>query len=743
VGTIGTAEYGYVTGRTSAVGDDINFAARVTYSADGFSYVTLDVATSNHTAGSEYDDTYTLAGVYKGAPITPVIVYVPSSGLGQAWFKCVAREVGQNKGFEIWAGIDLAHLTRVLTYSIYGLGSAGYWVNTGGSNFVLTPVAAASPVSPNPPKTEWYTKQNETTLDGAYGRVSMLNAAGAVDTIYSNGDDGDDTLVAINLHEYFDPTTTKAQINSGSFSIYTPFDKSTPQTEITAFLADFPKNGLLEVERGWLTETGGVQTYDVVSMGHFFITEVTLDHNSWILTVEFHDTFGLLSETNVPCSDILNGTGQNTVFEMMDAVLTTAEASIPMTVPDTFVDLDSAVDYALVSNPIDPALSSNQVINNLANLCGARWYLDNTGRYSLVATNKINVLDYKLNDLHVFGIPQFEKYEQPALPHSAAIHSFSDAGNRDSSFTPIPQSSQSVTVRYPLSLITTGGDSEDPSTPRYVSLLTGDVAANLLESVLNSAAIGDIVVYDYCAVIPPGVWINPSDSSVYPNLFIQGSEFRDIGVNEGVSVVGSSVDNPLVSLQREADAVLSWSFPDYHGRSYRFSMRDDPSLKCGNVVQLAVDNEYLLVLLVEARRTFNGAGRVEFVAVYLDDTGENPFETAVTTPVATWRGSASPTSGVDFTWDGVAGYDDWDNPNFAYRIYRTSDTPDTLLADVPQSANTYAVTEETTSGETFGISVLTGGYEWEITPFEPVVFDNTAANNRKSGTFAAGQPRLY
>ena len=74
--------------------------------------------------------------------------------------------------------------------------------------------------------------------------------------------------------------------------------------------------------------------------------------------------------------------------------------------------------------PISSITSSSDVVAHFANLLGGRWYLDNTGVRTLVCTHNIAKLDYKINALNTFGIPQYEKYDQPVAPFSAAVHNY-------------------------------------------------------------------------------------------------------------------------------------------------------------------------------------------------------------------------------------------------------------------------------------------------------------------------------
>jgi len=340
--------------------------------------------------------------------------------------------------------------------------------------------------------------------------------------------------------------------------------------------------------------------------------------------------------------------------------------------------------------PVSSTTSSSDVVAHFANLLGGRWYLDNTGVRTLVCTHNIAKLDYKINDLNTFGIPQYEKYDQPIAPFSAAVHNY----QIETAYTDIldvPKFGGSdLTVAI----------AHDGCANRKVYSRVGDTDTEITNAIVE--------MNTYNTVVRSDIWIASSTTppTMYARLVIKGQRIVDSVSDDASTVTGTNIDNPLVTTQYKADGVLSWSFPDFAGRAYRFTMRDDPSLKCGNVVQLAVDNEYLDVLLIEARRTFNGAGRVEFLAVYVGTTGAAPFPVAVTTPTAT-IGATS----VAFAWTGVTGYDDWDNVDIEYLIYNTTTTP-TLIATVLYPALTKTVTGVVAGGSTFSIAVRVDNFEW-------------------------------
>jgi hypothetical protein len=229
----------------------------------------------------------------------------------------------------------------------------------------------------------------------------------------------------------------------------------------------------------------------------------------------------------------------------------------------------------------------------------------------------------------------------------------------------------------------------------------------------------------------------------HEEIVIKGYAGEITAADSATTNNGSKVENPLVVLDVEAKGILGWAFPDHAARQYTFTVRDDPSLKPGNIIQIAVDNEYLNVVLVEVKRSFNGAGHAEWTGLYVSATGTEPFPTAVTNPVATLKDETYDTPGVIFTWDGVTGYDDWDNPDFFYYLYKTGDGPDTLIAGVNQNIATYETDDAVAEGDAFGIAVMVANHEWEPTPCTIVVFDNTDDSDRPAGTFVAGQARLY
>ena len=295
---IATGDFGVMTGRASAI--ESGYGAQVRYAADASNYIDFFLGTPN-TGDSAVGIGLMLDGVETvGGGTTwmaPYLVTLPT-GLGQAYLKVVASEAGNYKLFEVWVAPAASPTAWVLYLSLplFALMGTNEWSNpyAVGSGYAWTDVAAAAAIVPSPPNTEWYTKNFETSLDGAYGRVTMLGTDGLPTTVYSNGADGNDTLVSVDTMEYFDPTSTLAQVNSCQFSIHTPFTKETPQTTIAAFLATFAQDQPFEVERGWTTATDDDEDYDVVTMGRFFVTNATLDKNQWIVNVEAQDGMGLL-----------------------------------------------------------------------------------------------------------------------------------------------------------------------------------------------------------------------------------------------------------------------------------------------------------------------------------------------------------------------------------------------------------------------------------------------------------------
>jgi len=290
--------FGVLTGQTWAVTG--GYAAQVRYSADARNY--LDFIVNIRDTG---DSTVTINAVLNGVSTiggdttwaAPYLVTLPT-GLAQAYIKVVAREAGNYKMFEVWVAPSASPTAWVLYLSLplFALMGTNQWSTpySLGSGYEWTDVAAAAAIVPSPPTTAWYAKNFETSLDGAYGRVTMLGTDGLPTTIYSNGVDGNDSLVSVDTTEYFDPTSALAQVNSCRFSIHTPFTKETPQTTIAAFLATFAQDQPFEVERGWMTATDGDEDYDIVTMGRFFVTDAALDKNQWIVNVEAQDGMGLL-----------------------------------------------------------------------------------------------------------------------------------------------------------------------------------------------------------------------------------------------------------------------------------------------------------------------------------------------------------------------------------------------------------------------------------------------------------------
>ena len=344
--------------------------------------------------------------------------------------------------------------------------------------------------------------------------------------------------------------------------------------------------------------------------------------------------------------------------------------------------------------PISSTDAWSDVVSHFANLLGGRWYLDNTGVRTLICTHSIAKLDYKINSLNTFGIPLYEKYDQPVAPFSAAVHNY----QIETAYTDIldvPKfSGDALTVAI----------AHNGCADRKVYSRVGDVDTEITNAIVE--------MNTYNTVVRSDIWIASTDPpTTHTRLVIKGQKISDSVANNTSTVAGTNIDNPLVTTQYKANGVLSWSFPDFAGRSYRFTMRDDPSLKCGNIVQLAVDNEYLDVLLIEAKRTFNGAGRVEYRAVYIGITGDAPFPVAVTSPTV----AIGSTSAV-FAWNNLTGYDDWDNVDIEYLIYDTTTTP-TLIATVPYPATTTTVAGASSSWSAFSVAVRVDNFEWPSVAF--------------------------
>jgi hypothetical protein len=593
----------------------------------------------------------------------------------------------------------------------------------------------------------WYPKQKETVWDGAYRRITTLAVDGSVDKTYSNGTDGMDALISVDVTEYFDHTTTKPQSNSARFSIYTPFDKLTSAATIAAFVADFAVDTPFQIEGGWKTLTSmGYDAYDTTSMGYYFITSAKINKDTWTLDVEGHDAFGRLalgSVTDFPQSSLIADTtgmtspvGEWNIDGLFDANIAMAAVfdSAPTNPQQTSIDLFLGVDAKLARlrfyAPLHANVTSLDILQRLTNYSGGRWYLTHDGHKTLVLEDAAK-LDYKINPLMMYGHPLVEDYDPAPLPHRVATYGYGDKYGNTGTLEvvcEIPRIGGLDALGNPKDMLVV----HDGAWGKKVYGLSG-----VTETEVAVIAAGTEHLYN--TSVPASAWVI-TGTTLYDSLVIKGIPFTETQSDTGASADGSAIENPLVVRGQEQNAILSWSFPDNDGRAYTWSMRDDPSLKCGNVVQLAVDNEYLDVLLIEAKRSFNGAGRVEFLGVYISNTGEALYDTLVHNPVATWVDGTGGVAGVRITWDAATGYEEWSNPRIFYRVYRTSDTPDTPL--VLQEALTY--TTEATVGDTFGVALVVGGVEYATSECSVVLFDNTPASMRSSGEwlFYSGQARL-
>lgn len=643
--------------------------------------------------------------------------------------------------FEITSGLD-TYSAKLDAVPLWG-GSFVFDLSnplTTGTSFVWED--APPYVPPTPPTSPWYSKQYETVIEDGYGEFVVPIAYPTLIDIYSNDtqSDPDTRLISIELQEYFDPTTQTTTSNSCIVTIKTPLNDTSTPTEIEAFLSTFTNGTVFWVNRGWMS--AGVA--DVVSMGYYRVESDTLElnKNQWTLTLGGNDIFWYYTTSlvNYQYQDI----APTDAIDLLGLYSDSPSNSI-MTLPTgvgwpltTFINvLDrSGTPWVYLTAPISNTTPTYDLIGLITNAIGGRWYLETTGRWTLELGDGHATwdrwLDYKITPHMVYGKPSENKYVASTTPYTANLYDYSYE-LVSSDLGVVPQ----IRTEGRIFRVNHEGGNQQALYER-----SGGVDTITAETINYQGL--------YSTQLDGGVWIKSTGPTVYyESLVLKGNKLivtsaaNDDSSSEGE---GTTLDNPFITQVNQADAALSWSFPDFE-RQWDFEMRDDPALKCGHVVQLAVDNEYLNVLIVDIKRTFSGAGRMSARAVYISDTGESVYETAVENATATFLDETSPITGLDFAWDNVSGYDYWPNLDLKYRIYKTSTDPDVLLGTVTYPTNTLEdiAIAGLTSADTFGVRVVTNNLEWAITPCTNVYYDNTDADDRLSGEFMfyAGQDRLW
>ena len=723
---IGTAEFGHLTGQLSDSGFGL-YEVEATCAISASDYLVTYINTSGDSG--QYDNVVSLDIVLDGVHVlgdayeTTHVVDLPL-GLGAAYYKLAVRETGQTKTVEVWVGAAADSLVKYITLAIGELPGVGTWSTDdtmAGVGNVLTAVAASAAITPSPNRSEWAALKDAIVTSDAYGRVTLYDAAGAVHSVFSNGYDGNDALVSLATKEFFDPASVLPQVNAGSFSLHTPFSLSTAPEEIDAFVADFAKNRCVKIERGYLSGDAEAQTYDTVAMGYFFITDARVNKTTWLLEVEFQDIFGTLSEVTYPRSAFWSAYGNinNFIGDILPDVISTSQAVLPAGV--TIIEYDTAIDGHACLAPIPSIDTSLAVVTWLTNLVGGRWYLTNDGVMKLVCTTKVSDLDYDLHNLHLFSLPVEEPWDKaPVEPTAVSTTKWTPAETaEDIAFLPrFYEATGTKTVFH------------DPCRDQALYERVGGVDTLIVDGITQA--------YDSASSVAGTVWLNGGTQR--ETLVIKGIKFEKTSV-DSVKTSGSVLNNPLVQHDFVGRSCKRWSFPTY-AKTYKFSMRDDPSLKCGNIVRLAVDNEYRRVLLIEVSRSFNGAGRAEWVALHVADTGVAPFQTSVDASLV-WFDETSAVVGGRVTWTEVTGFETWPNVNFTYRIYKTSVTPRELISATLLGTNEFVITDRLLEGDTFGIAVLVGGYVWPVVTIPATIFAHAADDYRPAGSFKAGQPRLY
>lgn len=635
--------------------------------------------------------------------------------LGQCYLRVTSSECGNWRLFTLETSPDQSAWDEWLSFPVYAFAGTGRWSNPygTGTGYVWSDTAAAAAATPALPEASWYTKNHEVANVGGYGAVIMLENDGTDGSTYTNLDD--DSLVSISLTEYFDPTTATTPVNSCIFKIHVPYDRATPQATIDAFMAQFAVDRPFRVERGWYDETT-----DTIICGFFFVTSAKLNKESWTIEVEGHDSFGLLADQSYWRSSDSKVDGFNLAATTTDILSMAAERNL-LTDHDYFVDVDTSLADLKPRAPFAKNISAKDLLAQVTNYSGARWYVSNTGRKALVATQNVAPLAYKIDSLMVFGVPVEEDYEKTIEPHTVAIYNYAKETSISDICT-IPKFSGYDEIGT-LSWITVDHDAA------YGAKLyerSGGVDTEISEVLYDC--------YTYCTRIRSDVWIKTTEPLVIrPELVIKGYELTENASNTASGSAGSSVDNNLITVQYEANCALAYSFPDFSGKAYRFSMRDDPSLRLGNVVQLAVDNLYRNVLLVEAKRTFDGSGRVEFLAAYLSDTAEAEFITEVTSPTVTY---ADIDGYLQFDWTNLTGYDDWSNVSITYIVYDTTSGANIPIGYASYPAITKQVAYATDGTKTFSVGTRINGVYYPLIPC--VWFGRQANAYRHAGAMVAG-----
>lgn len=545
--------------------------------------------------------------------------------------------------------------TEVLSFPIFGMPNNPTWTAEDGNGNPL-PYASFTPVTypavaPNPNIAAWYTKQSQVAIDGAYRSVEILNPDETTRHFYANDpahtDADASNLIHVDVTEYFDPTTTALPINSAIFSVHTPFDASTPQATIEAFMQGFAKGVGFEVQGGWAENSntvidmesiawGGWSNGELItipgalsttSMGFYFITEAKLNKETWVLEVQGHDGFGVIQDVDYSDFKLVDfnynlattyTTGEWFIGELNDFYAMFLEAllaSLPTpyyTSGSMKIGTDGSLSRFMFFSPLNGTRS--ELMKQLTNFCGGRWYLGQDGYKRLFTSDNIAPLTYQISPVMMYGNPVLETYEQPPAPYAITAHNYSVPWGNEATYEVITEVPQLIGLDP-------NGDPKDATIKHDAAIYKKLYGITSGGTEVEITGVFDPATdYIYKSTIPASAWV-VSAGVYYAKLIIKAIKLVDT-TSDNASIMGGSVlDNKLVVRLDEQNAVLSWSFPDFQQRAYRFTMRDDPSLKCGNTVQLAVDDTYLNVLLVEAKRTFNGAGRVEYKALYLGDTG--------------------------------------------------------------------------------------------------------------------------
>ena len=676
--------------------------------------------------------------LYTGSVAPPMFAITPVPTFEIA-LALVGRGLLEINASILTTGEEFPTTSLVFDEAFWGLGNTYTISNpTGtGESFVWTD--APPYVAPEPEISPWYSKQLEIASSDAYGSVTFLQSD-STNIVYSNDESTDPELrlISIETQEYFDPTTRVTTVNSCLVTIKTPLDDTSTQTDIDAFLALFSSGNMFWIDRGWMLDG----TPDTVKAGIFRIDQenTELDRNTWNLTVAGVDAFWQYTLITAEYQDItfspLKSTeilyGEGVFPALMD--FSQSSRAIDNNFYDYFTDLNRYTYSYHLEAPISNEPKRSEHIASVVNAMGAFWYLEDTGLWTLETDDGhrewSHWFDYKITPHMVYGKPIESKYRADEPPYTAAIYDYSyERELSDLALVPkIRDSGHKFWIRH------------EGTSSQSLFERVGDVDTFLDKPIEYTGM--------YNTLLDGTVWLK-SPGVYYDTLVLKGYKLV-VGTTKNdpseSPSEGTTLENPFITQTNQADAALSWSFPDFK-RQWEFEMRDDPALKCGRVVQLTVDNEYLNVLITEIKRTFTGSGRMTVTAVYISDTGEAPYQTAVINATATFLDETSPISGVTLAWDNVSGYDDWPNLDLRYNIYRTSTDPDVLLATVQYPTNTLENLPITAliGADTFGVSVVTNNLEWPAELCTNIYYDNTADDDRFSGEFMfyAGQPRLW